>query len=296
MKLLVSLALLLSVIGHDAQAFVTPSSSVANTRTQTTGQFLSDVPQDEVDEKQASKRKEETWIENNRRRSKNWKDDWLPEPPEDQMTMAGDIGSLFLYSFMNHWALSLSMSMLASSTSAADAAHSLDPTGTDIVVASTPVWLDPTALGPHVSDHLSLLDLQQKVMPHLTPVLSSAGIASVSLASCWIVAGLFHKAFHFRNTLDCSTERAVAVTGQTWVTASILMVILATTTQHMAGASDVQDISTGVLMMQGRTMSPIEEWFSVLTRSDAEYIFDSLGVLLVWRFLMSFLLGGWSKK
>ena len=102
--------------------------------------------------------------------------------------------------------------------------------------------------------------------------------------------------FYNVDVYGCSTERAIAVTGQTWVTASVLMILLATGSQHLSGEINVQDMSTSVLMMEGRVLSPIEEWFSVLSVSDADYIFNSLGVLLTWRFLISFLLGGMSKK
>ena len=263
---------------------------------------MSDVPQDDVtkdkSEKNKNHHKEEQWILNNRRlQKKNWRDDWLPEPPEDVLTLAGDVASLFLYAFMDHFLNDVFLqSVLASSTSAADAAKTLDPSGHDIVLASTPVWLDPTAVGPHVSDQVLFWDLQSRVMPHFTPILSDAGVAGVTLASCWILAGLFHKAFHLRNTLDCSTERAITVAGQTWLSACVMLILLATVSHHWFGTVNVQDVSTSVLMMEGRIMSPIEEYFSVLTKADSEYIFNSLGVLLTWRFLISFLLGGWSKK
>lgn len=293
------------------QSFVAPQTSATISSTSTRSSvviFMSDVPKDEVtkDNKANNSRKkqqqrEEQWMLNHRRiqkeKKKNWRDDWLPEPPEDALTLGGDVASLFLYAFMDHFLNEVMLGhILSSSTSAADLAHTLDPSGQDLVLASTPVWLDPTAVGPHVSDQVLFWDLQSRVTPHFTPLLSDAGVAGVTLATCWILAGLFHKAFHYQNTLDCSTHRAVTVTGKTWLSASILLTLLATASHHLVGTVDVQDVSTSVLMMEGRTLTPIEEWFSVLTRADSEYIFNSLGVLLTWRFMISFLLGGWSKK
>lgn len=259
---------------------------------------LSDVPQEKTEKskesqttKQQGPGKSSFYSEDIIRR---WKDSWWPQPPEDQLTLSGDILSLFLYSFTDHFLQSVYLDgILQSSTSAADAAKTLDPSGMDITVASTPVWLDPAALGPQVSDQVLFLDLQSRVTPHFTPVLDSAGLAGVSLVSCWLLAGYFHRAFHMRNTLDCPTERVIQVTGQTWITSSILMILMACASQHLWG----DPMATQSFTMDGDViaMNPVQQFFSVLSHSDADYIFNSLGVLLTWRFLISFLLGGWRK-
>lgn len=235
---------------------------------------------------------------NNKRKNGDNKGWFQPEPPEDLITGAGDIASLFLYAFTDYFINNIVVNgILASSTSAADAAKALDPSGTTVSLASTPVWLDVATAGPQVVDQVLFWDLQSRVTPHyFSPLLESPGTASVALASCWIVAGLIHKAFHFRNTLECSTQRAVFVAGQTWVTASALLLGVAILSGHLGGGPDATNaVSTAALVMEGRSLSPIEEWFSVLTRSDAEYIVNSLGTVLTWRFLISYLLGGWSK-
>lgn len=255
----------------------------------------------------------------------------MPEPPEDLLTLAGDVASLFLYAFTDHYLNQVVLSsILSTSTSAAAAAKALDPSGTTVALApSLPVWLDPATAGPHVSDQVLLWDLQSRVVPQFTPLLETAGGASVALASCWIVAGLlpWNKAFHFCNTLDCSTHRAVFITGKTWLASSALLIGLVCLSHHclMSPPVDVVDIldwsivfggssglgaahnldavssSTHVASMvslppsQPSLMTPLEQWFSVLTRSDAEYIVNSLGVVLTWRFLISLLTGGWSK-
>ncbi|CAB9502122.1 FR47-like protein [Seminavis robusta] len=306
-RALLLVLVLLGVIGSGF-SFVLPSSVVTTTSQSDSAVYLSDVPQDETEKstssssqesppqqrKQQQQKANDTW-QHQQRQQRNWKQNWLPEPPEDQLTLAGDVASLFLYSFMDHFLNDVYLtSLLKSSDSAAEAAKSLDTTSLPL-----PVWVDSTALGTQTVDHLLLTDLQSRVLPHFsTPLLASAGMASVSLASCWLLAGILHQAFHFRNTLDCPTDRAIAVTGQTWITSSIFLIALTCISQHMAGgaAVDIQDVSTSVLMTQGRVLTPIEEWLSVLTRTDIQYIVDSLGVLLTWRFMISFLLGGWSKK
>jgi hypothetical protein len=251
-----------------------------------TAVFLSDVPNDETDTSSKKKR---------RKILRQWKEDWWPQPPEDALTLSGDILSLFVYSFSEFLLQSVYLNgVFESSTSAADAAKTLDPSGTDITVAATPVWVDPTALGPHMSDQILFWDLQERVTPHFTPMLSSVGTATVALASCWLLAGCLNKAFHMRNTLDCPTERVVQVTGQTWIISSMFMIIMACASQHLCGDPAVAQSFNldGELIPD---MNPIQAWFSVLNYADAEYIFNSLGVVLIWRFLISFLVGGWSK-
>ena len=299
-------------------SFAVPHSHAARTANakSVTAVFLSDVPQDDssttvsVQEtktgskppsqqsqpQQPSPNRELQLLTRRRNSSNNNNNDqyhrkWLPEPPEDILTLAGDVASLMLYAFTDHYLNHVVVShILASSASAADAAKALDPSGLSVTLASTPVWLDAGG-APQLQDQVLLWDLQSKVTPQWTPLLESAGGASVALASCWILAGLVHQAFHFRNTLDCSTHRAVAVTGQTWVTCALLLMGLACLTSHL----DASAVSTSVLMGEGRILSPLEEGFRGLTRSDADYVVNSLGVVLTWRFLVSYLLGGWSK-
>ena len=276
------------------------------TQAQTTV-FLSDIPQDETEKKQRRKTKQ---TQQQQKEDSNllayflpkrrWSDyDWWPEPPEDQLTLGGDILSLFLYCFSDRLMQTVFLNgVLHSSTSAADAAKTLDPSGTEITVSAPPVWLDPTALGPHVSDQVLFWDLQDRVTPHFTPILSSAGMASVALASCWLLAGCLHKAFHMRNTLDCPTERVMQVTGQAWITSSILMILLACASQHWLGDPVMTDAATQAFSFQQGdiiNMNPIQQWFSVLSINDFDFIVNSLGVLLIWRFLISYLVGGWSK-
>lgn len=275
--------------------------------TMTSQLWLSDVPQDDTkansNKKESPKNKttektSEEWLELRRRKNNNNNNDWLPEPPQDHLTLAGDMASLFLYAFMDHFTSQVYMaSLFATSTSAAEAAHRLDP----MVQATTPVWLDALALGPQSVDHVLFLDLESRFMPHFTTLLDSAGMASVSLASCWLVAGLFHQAFHYRNTLDCSTHRVIRVTGQTWLTACFLLVLLTSASQHwIMNNMDMMEedtvVSTLVLMTEGRIISPVGDWFRVLSRADCDYIFNSLGVVLWWRFLLSFFLGGWNRR
>jgi len=251
---------------------------------------------------------------------------WFPEPPEDGLTLAGDITSLFLYTFTDHYLNNLWIEDVFrdASVSAVDAAKTLDPSGFSIALSNTPVWLDTTAWSGSgdLENQVLLLDLQSRVTPHFTPLLSDVGVASVALASCWLLAGLVHKSFHFRNTLDCSTNRAVIVTGKTWLTASFLLIGMALLSHYimlaaatatavpLAAAVDdpvtasntaqmtamMQGHKSADLTMQAQAVVPaVEEWFNVLTKSDADFVVGSLSVVLMWRFLMSVLVGGWSK-
>jgi len=315
------------VLNHGGVESFVPTSLVRrHPSTSTTRTFMSDIPQDEPNKKQprrtttkrslpeksttqedAVKQKQEEWIALREMRlaetkklwnNNNNNNNWTPEPPEDVLTFAGDIASLFLYAFMDHFVSDVYLSgVFSGATSAEEIAKTLDPSGTSIPLGSVPVWLDPTQLGEFATDQVLVMDLQHRVVPQFsTFFLSSAGLAAVSLATAWILAGLWHKSFHFRNTLDCSTHRAVAVTGQTWLTASAMLLMITCATHHLGGNVDTAALSASMMLNEGRIMSPIEEWFSVLTRADAEYICNGLGVVLTWRFLISYLMGGWSKK
>jgi hypothetical protein len=71
----------------------------------------------------------------------------------------------------------------------------------------------------------------------------------------------------FRNTLDCDNETALVVTFKTWILTSIIMVALS--------------LGTDLCFFQQ----------SGLTKADADYIFDSLSVLITWKFLVNAMLG-----
>lgn len=205
----------------------------------TTSLFLSDVPKEQRNDKDN---------DDDQVRFK------LPPPPEDQIVMAGDLMSLFIYGFADHFVCQdLAASLSASST---------DPL--ESVLDMPPVWLDSTF---SYSDHvLQVLQYDLSVTQY-SPLLQPMGLAACLLASSWLLSGWWHKAFSLRNTLDCATDRALTVTAKAWFT-SCLVLLLA------VGFSNYQ-------------LSHVVSF----TKGDITFVFDTLTVLSMWRFMASSLLG-----
>jgi|AntRauTorckE5430_2_1112549.scaffolds.fasta_scaffold14675_1 hypothetical protein len=216
-----------------------------------------------------------------------WFTSKLPPPPEDQISLAGDVGCLFLYSFLDHfvnklydkWMNSpntidlLSPSAAIESSSAASSEYSSNLMVAESVSSSLPVWFDPNNSAPFGTIPLSsALPLEH----HITyaPAIETAGMASVMICSAWMVSGYFTGAFQFKNTLECSPSRAMLVTAKTWVLCSLIMLALAWSSDSLVGSVDSLHKSVGI------------------TKADADYIFDSLSVLLMWRFILSSFFGG----
>ena len=173
--------------------------------------------------------------------------------------MTGDILALFVYSFMDHSLNEYYVDMVL---------HNNDPALLAGEVASqVPVWFDSVHSPIMTSEHvLTLIGLQGI---SYSPAIATAGLASVVISSCWLLSGYVHQAFSFRNTLDCNTSRALWVTGKTWITCCVLMVLLSVGSDWLCPSCE----------MNG------------LTKADADYIFDSLTVLVSWRFIVSWMLG-----
>jgi len=206
----------------------------------------------------------------------------LPPPPEDQLSLSGDVTFIFVYSFLDHMASTLYDSTLSSPTISSavsalaaiesSAAASLDYTGYDSPIDSLPVWFDALNSAPFGIVPLSAaLPIEQRIA--YAPAFGSAGLAAVLLTSTWLVCGYFTGAFRFENTLECSTRRAIGNTAKTCFVTSIVMVGLALGSDHFVGCVDCLHKSVG------------------LTKADTAYIFDSLSVLLLWRFVTSSILG-----
>jgi len=194
----------------------------------------------------------------------------LPPPPEDQLIMSGDILALFIYSFMDHSMNDMYLTMVQSG--GVDQATMLDPLG-DFTAFHLPVWFDQlnSAMTP---EHL--LTIMSVANINYSPSLSTAGLASVVMSTCWLLSGWINQAFCFQNTLDCNTARMLWITGKTWIMSCALMVAVA-----LAGDAACDCLRTPSL--------------GGLTKADADYIFDSLTVLITWRFMVSAMLGGWRK-
>jgi hypothetical protein len=243
-----------------ATAFIlsSPNPGLQLHRQKITSKYFSDVPQDD----------------NQNREIKKWKDR-LPPPPEDQLTLSGDIAALFVYTFLDHYANQIYQDSVLYDASP-DKIHSLDPAG-DLSASQLPVWFDAATSFHLTSDKLmSLLGVHHVAY---SPILGAAGSASVLLCACWLFAGYVHQAFAFRNTLDCRTEEAVLVTFRTWVTSSALMVAIALFADYICGQTE--------FFCNCPISSPT---LGGLTKADADFIFDSLSVLVTWRFILSSML------
>lgn len=195
--------------------------------------------------------------------SNDWKNS-LPPSPEDQLIMTGDILALFVYSFLDH-----TLNEFAVEETLRGNVQLLDPLN---AATQTPVWFDALHSTQSLEHLMSILSLPQVFY---SPIISTAGAASVLLTSCWLLSGWLSGAFLFRNTLECQTSDALLITAKTWLSTCCFMVLLAFLSNHyMCGDTDV---------------------IAYLTKADADYIFDSLTVLLTWRFLVSYMLG-YGKK
>jgi hypothetical protein len=194
----------------------------------------------------------------------------LPPPPEDQLVLSGDIFALFVYSFMDHSMNELYLDMVQSG--GVEQARNLDPLG-ELASSQIPVWFDQihSSMTP---EHL--LTIMSMANINYSPSLSTAGLASVVMSTCWLFSGWINKAFLFQNTLDCNTAQMLLITGRTWIMSCALMVGIA-----LAGDAACDCLRTPSL--------------GGLTKADADYIFDSLTVLVTWRFMVSAMLGGWRK-
>jgi len=224
--------------------------------------------------------------EANLKKAMAWFTSKLPPPPEDQLSLAGDIGCLFLYSFLDHyvnklydkWMNSpdtidlLSPAAAIESSSAASLEFTSSLIKADFVSTSLPVWFDPYSSAPFGNIPLiSALPIEH----HITyaPAFETAGMASVLLCSAWMMSGYFTGAFQFKNTLECSPNKAIVVTAKTWVFTSLIMLALAWGSDSLIGNVDSLHKSVGI------------------TKADADFIFDSLSVLMMWRFILSSFFG-----
>jgi hypothetical protein len=217
---------------------------------------------------------------------KSWIESKLPAPPEDQLCMSGDIAAIFLYSYIDHTVNGMFNTMLnappevksgvGSASLAIQTASSefADVAGVDLgsSAGNLPVWFDTMNSAPFGTIPLtSALPLEH----HITyaPAISTAGMSAVLLSSTWLICGYFTGVFQFRNTLECSTRRAISMTAWNWLFTCIVMAAIAYGSDYMVGCVDCLHKSVG------------------LTKADADYIFDSLSVLLSWRFILSSFLG-----
>lgn len=210
----------------------------------------------------------------------------LPPPPEDQISMAGDIACLFLYTMIDHFVNKIydqylnspetintfSASAAIESASAASSDISTNIVGNEMVANSLPVWFDASASAPFGNIPLtSALPLEHHII--YSPAIAMYGTASVLLCSAWLISGYFTGAFQFKNSLMSSPNKAVIVTAKTWVLSSLIMFGIAYGSDSLVGCVDCLHKSVGV------------------TKADADFIFGSLSVVMMWRFILSSFFG-----
>lgn len=213
---------------------------------------------------------------------KAWITSKLPPPPEDQLTLSGDVAFIFFYSFINHMVsnmydsainspeISSARSALAAIESSS--AASAEFTGYDSSLASLPVWFDPLNSAPFGTVPLSAaLPIEKHI--EYAPALGTAGLSAVLFTSSWLICGYFTGAFQFKNTLQCSTRHAINVAVKTFLFTSFVMISLALGSDYFVGCVDCLHKSVG------------------LTKADSTYIFDNLSLLVLWRFITSSILG-----
>lgn len=213
----------------------------------------------------------------------------LPPPPEDVVIFTGDLLTIAVYGVTNYF-LSDMNERFVSHAAQTYTQQSLEAEAYREAIAlygakpASPVWLDTNDLT--ATHDLSVALLHDQMVEHYSPFLQYAGSATCLLAISWLAAAWIHRAYDFNNTLECSTNKALAVTFRTWFTAVLLMLsalALSHVTDPTAAAVQVSVLQPPTTF----TTVPVE-W---MTKGDMDYIMGSLSVLAMWRFMASFLLG-----
>lgn len=215
-----------------------------------------------------------------------------PPPPEDQFIMTGDISVLFLYAFTSHYLNNMLVhSVLENANSIQDAIHTLDPNGDVALLQTSPVWVAPDQT--QVMQNVLTIQAQDSLLDHYggggvggggAPLLSTAGSACVALCSCWLLAGWFHRAFLFQNSLDCETDRALWKTLETWMTTMILMILLAFGSHELVRLLGLFQNNQQEYPDAAAAAATTADVF-FLTKADTMFLVDSASVLIVWRYM-----------
>jgi len=190
----------------------------------------------------------------------------LPDPPEDLLTLSGDVLSIFLYTYIDHESTWLFDTLSVSSSN-----HPLISLSEEMSSSRVPVWFNPHSVEPFGSIPLSsALPIEHLFL--YTPALIYPGLASVLFVIIWIFTSMLTGALSFKNT-HCDSQRALLITAYTWTFTALQMALVAWASDVIIGYIDAFHRSIGV------------------TRGDMGYICGSLTVLLFWRFIVSTLLG-----
>jgi len=254
--------------------------------------FFSDIPKEPYDEKLQKNKKRKEDAKDGGGDDGVYYDVWrdeveskfkfdLPPPPEDRFVMAGDLLSLFVYAFFDHFVcvdlasfVNAAAANDRTAVAAATSSSSADFVG-DHIALSAPVWLDMSTSSGY-RDHVLHVLLSDQTVTQYSPLLQPTWLAGCLLASAWLLAGWWHRSFAYKNTLDCSPDRVLTVTAKTWVTSCLAL---------MVGVAASNSVLLGPHHQIGL------EWWQTFKKGDVEYIWDSLTVLCMWRFMASSLLG-----
>jgi hypothetical protein len=140
----------------------------------------------------------------------------------------------------------------------------------EIVTLQNPVWVNPEMM-----DSVLSLNAQESLLNHWGPLFSTAGSGCVALCSCWLLAGWFHRAFLFQNSLDCEPSQALKKTFETWISTALLMFLLILGTNSLVSHVPVLETWLGCASCHDY----------LLTKSDATFLVDSSTVLFAWRYM-----------
>lgn len=209
-----------------------------------------------------------------KKKSKSWRET-LPPLPEDHLILSGDIFSLFVYCFMDH---------------ITDDFFSEESMLHDLVISSpqsiqVPVWSDASlhnfgsSLLREIMNQQQIanigssarLNLENMPIPHLVPIFLSPGISFVVFTSAWILSGYFNRSFSLSNTIECDPRQALNIVLKTWIFTAAIVGVAAFISEQIWGSEFLGNI-----------------WMS---KSDVEFIIDSLTVLAWWRFIVASMFG-----
>jgi len=184
-------------------------------------------------------------------------------PPEDLLTLGGDVLAIFLYTYMDHEATWL-YDVFSKSH------HSILPFSQEMN-NRVPVWFNTFSVEPFGSIPLNIaLPVEHHFL--YTPALAEPGIASVLFVTLWVTTSILTEALNFKNT-QSDSQTALLMTTYTWIIAAIQIAFVAWLSDGVIGHMDAFHKSIG------------------LTHGDMEYLCGSLTVLLIWRFIVSVVLG-----
>ena len=206
---------------------------------------------------------------------------WMPPPPEDQFIMTGDIFVLFLYAFTSHYLNNFVVdSVISNSDTIQEALSTLDPAG-EVTSLQHPVWV--AADQPQIVQSVLTLNAQDSLLNHWGPLFSTAGSACVALCTCWLIAGWWHRAFLFQNSLDCEPSQALVKTIQAWTSMVVLMMllVLASNTLVTQMPSEWMQAISAAPTLTPTPTTPT----AFLTKADMMFLVDSASVLIAWRYM-----------